>query len=444
VTSSRSERRRWISRHRAGWLLALLAVTGSRAVAQQPTPEEIQRQREAAERKRVEYLDEKARVDHINERVALYKQLQASIPFEPVPNTSNMVQVFMSGHDLRDVAYKIYSVADQATDAGFSARYWPMVLFLNRAKDYDGGLPRYGKLDPQTPELNVALFPNVRKQGFAAIVAPIENADSIAALDMTKPVVLAYRQRLADEVAMLAAQGGDVQTKPLPASLPSENRLANFRGVTAASHAKYPARKSAYPTQYVNGDSVPVDLQANLEPAPVAMALRQGVNMLGSQYQGYNLEYKPSRLDLTPEVGAMAFLGARTPTGEPVTEPGTYLGFNQRFFGFLLANESAFVTFSASDAPAVNGGSLSAGLDINFHFVNLAAMAGLMGLRVVGETDGGPTYAGRIRVQFTDHVFGSVVYRYSGIEHFQVVDENGVGRSGVTNASYFGIGVALR
>src|SRR5262249_16443761 len=163
-----------------------------------------------------------------------------------------------------------------------------------------------------------------------------ENADSSAALDMTKSVVLAYRQRLADEVAMLATQGGDVRLTALPASLPADNPIPNFRGVSANTHAKYQARKSANPTQYVNADSVPVDLQASLEPAPVAASLRQGVNMLGSQYQGYNLEYKPSRLDLTPEVGAMAFLGARNPDGEAVTEPGTYLGFNQRFFGFLL------------------------------------------------------------------------------------------------------------
>src|SRR5262245_20044231 len=174
------------------------------------------------------------------------------------------------------------------------------------------------------------------------------------------------------------------------------------------------------------------------------MALSQVVNMHDSHYQCYNLEYKPSRLDLQPEVGAIALIGVRNPDGEPVTEPGTYLAFNQRFFGFLLANESAFVAFSTSDAPAVNGGALSAGLDINFNFVNLAASIRLMGLRVVGETEGGTTFAGRMRVPFTEHVYGSLLYRYSGIEHFQVVDENGVGRSGVTNASYFGIGVALR
>lgn len=424
--------------------IALAAGLGSHAAAQQPSPEEIQRQREEAERKRLEYSDEKSRVDHINERVNLYKQLMASIPFEPVPNTSNMVQVFMNGQDLREIAEKIYSVADAASPAGFISTYWPAVLYLNRAKDYDGGLPRYGKLDPQSPELNVALFPNVRKQGYSAIVAAIENADSSMALEMTAPVVLAYRKRLEEEVVMLAQRGGEVRLPVGPASLPGENHVALFRGTVDETKDQYPARKSSDPSLYVSGDPVPVDLVAALDPAPRALALQHGVNMLGPTYQGYNMEYKPGKVDLQPEVGVIAFLGGRNASGTPVTQPGTALGFNQRLFGFLLVNESAFVAFSASNAPVVNGGSLSGGLDINFKFFNLAGMLGYTAVRVVGHTETGPSYAGRLRIPMGDRMFASAQYRFSDIEHFRVIDANGVGRSGVTRASYIGLGFTLR
>jgi hypothetical protein len=425
-------------------VLLLAAGIAPRVAAQQPNPEDIQQQREDAERKRLEFMDEKARVDHINERVRLYKELMASVPFEPVPNTSNMVQVFMNGHDLRDVASRLYDLADGSSPTGFAATYWPTVLYLNRAKDYDGGLPRYGKLDPQVPNESVALFPNIRKHGYIAVVAPIENADSAAALDMTTPVVLAYRRRLAEEVVQLAARGGDVWIASGPASLPDENHTRLFRGEPDSTREQYPPRKSSDPSQYVSLDPVPVERLAPLDPAPPAAALRQGINMLGPTYQGYNLQYQPSKLDLQPEVGVIALLGARTPTGRAVTEGGTYFAFNQRLFNSLLVNESAFVAFSSSEAPVVNGGSLSGGLDINFGPFNLAGMVGFTGLRVVGETKAGPSYAGRIRVPFGEHVMGSATLRVSNIEHFRVIDAHGVGRSGVTKASYIGLGLTFR
>ena len=429
---------------RAG-LAAVAVVAGwaSHAAAQQPSSEEIQRQREEAERKRHEYMDEKSRVEHINERVNLYKQLQASIPFEPVPNTSNMVQVFMNGQDLRETAEKIYSVADAATPAGFSASYWPTVLYLNRAKDYDGGLPRYGKLDPQSPELNVALFPNIRKQGYTAIVASIENADSSMALEMTAPVVLAYRKRLEAEVVLLAQRGGDVRMPRAPASLPGENHAELFRGAAQETKTEYPPRKSAYPALYVSTDPVPVDMEASLEPAPRAYALQHGFNMLGPEYEGYNLEYNPGKVDLQPEVGVIAFMGGRNANGDAVTQPGVELGFNQRLFGFLLLNESAFVAFAASEAPVINGGSLSGGLDINFRVFNLAGMIGYTAVRLDGHTEDGPSYAVRLRAPIGPRVYLSGDYRFSNIEYFRVVDETG-GHTGVTNASYFGLGFVFR
>ena len=41
-------------------------------------------------------------------------------------------------------------------------------------------------------------------------------------------------------------------------------------------------------------------------------------------------------------------------------------------------------------------------------------------------------------------VYGSAQYRFSDLEHFRVIDANGVGRSGVTHASYFGLGFTFR
>jgi hypothetical protein len=125
------------------------------------------------------------------------------------------------------------------------------------------------------------------------------------------------------------------------------------------------------------------------------------------------------------------------------------LAFNQRFFGFLLANESAFVAFSASNAPVVNGGSLSAGLDVDIGILNAAAMIGITGLRVVSETEVGPSYSARLRVPAGEHVWLTGLYRWTNLTRFRVEERDAqggllVGRSGVLNASYFGLGVTLR
>jgi hypothetical protein len=217
-----------------------------------------------------------------------------------------------------------------------------------------------------------------------------------------------------------------------------------FPGTPTEPQSEYPSRKSSNPRLYTTEGNVPVELAVVLDPAPPASALRHGINMLGPEYQGYDLEYQPGKVLLQPEVGAIAFLGGRNAAGEAVTQPGTYLAFNQRLFGFLLTNESAFVAFSASQAPVVNGGSLSAGLDIDFKFINLAGMLGITGLRVVGETEVGPSYAARMRFPIGPHVYATGLYRFSDIEHFRVVDANNIGRSGVTKASYFGLGITFR
>jgi hypothetical protein len=440
------------------WLLLLVTCAlciAPRTVRAQPaaSPDAIQRQREDAERRRLQYLDQKRKTDHINERVRLYKELMASVPFELVPGTSNMVQVYVDDHDIRRVAQRIYFVADGSDEAGFASYYWPMVLFLNQAKEYDGGLPLYGRLDPQNPENNVAVFPNVRKQDFVAVVAQITGTDSAMALQLTTPVVAAYRKRLQEEVERLASRSGEVSLIEGPASMPAETRYVLFKNMPSEPREQYPPRRSvvqvASSAQLVSNDPVAVDRPIPLDPAPPAWSLRQGVNMLGPEYEGYNLKYEPDRLDLQPEVGPIAFMGGRDAAGNARTQPGVTLGLNQRFFDFLLVNESAFVVWSAGDAPAVNGVNLGAGLDFDILGVNLAGSVGITSLRVVGETATGLSFGGKLRFRTTQHLFVGALIRVSSIDKFRVEQRDASGnlingRAGVTNASYAGIVFTLR
>jgi hypothetical protein len=441
-------------RHVLGGLVLGMAVATfpvSAPHAQVPSSEEIQRQREDAEQRQREYLAEKARVDRINAKVADYKRLMETIPFELVPGTTNLVQVYVNGHDVRDVARRLYHIADGASDAGFTNHYWPMFLALNHAKQYDGGVPIYGKLDPEKPDQNLAVFQNVRKQDYSAILAPVTSQDSALALGITQEAVLAYRKRLVEDVQRLSARGGPIEeVAPGPPSLPAEARFAIFTGLPSETRAQFPPRRMLPGAQsvFASRDSVAPDRPAPLDPLPPAWALRQGINMLGPQYEGYNLQYTPERLAMQPEVGPIVFLGGRDPLGNPRTQPGVYFALNQRLFNFLLLNESAFVAFSAGDAPGVNGGSLSAGLDFDLGIINIAGMVGLTGLRVVGHTASGPSFAGRIRVPVTNAVLVGAHYRWSNLERFRTesVDASGtlIGRTGVTKASYLGFGITLR
>jgi hypothetical protein len=354
-----------------------------------------------------------------------------------------MVQVYMNGHDLRNVARQIYDVSDGATDAGFQSSYWPMVLWLNGARAYHTGLPQYGKLEPQAAETNVALFPNVRKQGYKAVVAPILNADSALAQQMVMPVVEAYKKRLDEDVLRLAQRSGDVFVPAPPPSLPGENHVALFQGLQTEPLEQYPPRRLTTPSQFVSTDPVAVDRPVPLDPAPPAWALRQGVNMLGPNYEGYNMQYQPNKFDLAPEFAPIAMMGGRDALGNARVQPGFHFGLNQRFFKYLRVNEAAFVAFEAGDAPPMNGGSLNAGLGATFGPVDLSGMAGVMGVNVVGDVEFGPALTGKVRVPVTDHLQAIGVYKYTDITRYRVEDETG-GHTGVSNANYFGLGVIVR
>jgi hypothetical protein len=223
--------------------------------------------------------------------------------------------------------------------------------------------------------------------------------------------------------------------------MPGENRVALFRDLPAEPHDTYPPRRSS--SKLISTEPVLVDRAAPLEPAPPAWALRQGVNMLGPEYEGYNVQYTPDKFDLAPEFAPIAFMGGRDPHGNPRTQPGFHFGLNQRFFKFLVVNESAFVAFSAADAPSMNGGSVNAGLDVNIRQFNLAALAGLGGVNVVGDFEAGPLFTGKMRVVITPRMSLLGLYTYSNITRFRVENGSG-GRTGVKDASYAGVGLVVR
>jgi hypothetical protein len=435
-------------------LLGFAALQPLAARAQAPaTPEEIQRQREASERRKLDYLDQKRKVDHINKRVREYKQLMGAVPFEPLPNTTNLVEVYVNGHDIHDVAHKLYFLSDGSDEVGFARYFWPKVLELNRAGEYDDGLPLYGRLDPQAPENNVALFPNVRRQEFIAVVSQVSSEDSALAMALTAPVVQAYHKRRQEELDRLAASAGEVTQGETPVTLSTEPIVALFRGEPTEPKETYPRRRTAAPTPGSIAPAevtmVTVDQEVPLEPAPPAWSLRQGINMLGPKYEGYNMKYVPDRFDVMPEVAPIALLGGRDPEGLPHTQLGLTFGLNERFFSFLLTNESAFVAWSRGGAPSVTGGSLSAGLDLQVGPFNLAGMAGLTAIQVVGEHATGPSVSGRVRFPVSDHLFMGFLYRYTGIDHFRVEERDSQnhlvgGRTGVYNVSYVGLSFALR
>jgi hypothetical protein len=178
--------------------------------------------------------------------------------------------------------------------------------------------------------------------------------------------------------------------------------------------------------------------------------LRQGVNMLGPNYQGYNVQYTPDKFDLAPEFAPIAFLGGRDPGAKPRTQPGMHFGLNQRFFNFLLVNESAFVAFSSGGAPSMNGGSVNGGISLAFlHPFDLVLLGGLTAVNVDSGFHGGPNFTGKLRVEVLSHVWLFGLGTVTPIDHLRVEykDSSGKiigGRTGVINATYFGLGVLLR
>jgi hypothetical protein len=226
--------------------------------------------------------------------------------------------------------------------------------------------------------------------------------------------------------------------------------VALFQGLPKDTADQYPARRAQAGAALVSTEPVVVERPVPLDPSPPAWALRQGVNMLGPGYEGYNMQYQPDKFDLAPEFAPIAFLGGRDPAGKARTQPGLHFGLNQRFFNLLLVSESAFVAFSSGDAPSMNGGSLDGGISLAFlRPFDLILMGGLTAVNVENSFDFGPNFTGKLRMEVASHVwlfgFGTI----TPIDHLRVEfkDSSGNligGRTGVINASYFGLGVLLR
>ncbi len=431
------------------WLgLLFLGVGPVLAQAPPPSPDDIQRNRDEMERKKVEYQEEKSRVEDLNARVERYKQLRDTIPFTSVPGTSNLVQVHVNRHDVRDVAKQLYFLTNDATPEGFERDYWRTFLVLNQADEYMGGMPQYGTFDPQRPEENVAIFPNVRKRGLSAVVAEIATPDTAFAFQYTAPVVAVYEKRLRERVNKESLEVGEPPPVAGPASMPGVNTIPLFAAAKTEPADKYPPRRIVDETRLaaaarVERRAVPVALAVELEPAPPAWALRQEVTMLDPGYEGYNTQYAPGNFELLPEGGPMAFFGGRDQAGNPRTQPGLYFSFNQKLWHLLLLNETAFTAFSAGDAPAVNGGSLNAGVDVDIGPFSVAGMVGYAAYNALGMTDAGLSFTGKLRYLLTAHVYLGAIYSVSNAEIFQV-NSSGKKLNGITNPGFAGLSLTVR
>jgi hypothetical protein len=436
-------------RRRSVQLLALLFVAVPAAsAAQVPSSEEIQRNRDDMERRKLEFLEEKSRVEDFNAKVERYKTLRTNTPFSSVPGTTDLVKVYVNRHRVRDVAQDLYFLTTDASARGFERDYWRLFLRLNQAEKYDGGLPLYGPLDPEHPEENVAVFPNVRKRGLEAVIADVDSTEYLAAVALTQPVVRAYERRLREEVAELAIAVGEPPPPQGPARMSAESRVALFRHRQDEPHDKYPPRRITDETRLAAAsrterDPVPVELAVALDPAPPAWSLRQEVNMLGTDYEGYNVGYTPGNFQLLPEGGAMAFFGGRDPQGNAQTQPGIYFSFNQKIYHLLLLNQTAFAAFSSGDAPAVNGGTLNAGVDIGLGQFNLAGMIGYSAYNVVGETASGVSFTAELRYLVSTRVYVGGIFTRSNAEVFQTEDEEAK-RTGITKPGFVGLSLTVR
>lgn len=430
----------------ASLAVGLLAVA-SVAAQDAPLSEEVQRNREEMERKRAEYHAERARVADFNARVERYKQLRDELPLTSVPGTTNLVQMLVNRHNVREVARQIYNITNDATDANFVRDYWSHFLVLNQAHKYDGGVPLYGELDPERPDENVAVFPNIRKRGLEAVVARVDSVDILFGQNLSQPAVEYYRRRLRAEVEQLVLDVGtpDPPTRG-PKRLSGETRVALFRQMQKEPKDVYPPRRVTDETllaaaHRVERDPVNIHDELELDPAPPAWALRQEITALGTDYQGYNVAYEPGNFELQPEGGAMAFFGGRNPRGESATQPGVYFSFNQKIFHFLLFNQTAFAAFSASDAPSVNGGALNAGIDIDLGRLNFAGMVGVTAFNVVGETEVGPSFTGKLRWLLTPRLYLGGVFTMADAQVFQVQDPP---RNGIVNPGFVGLSLTVR
>lgn len=426
------------------WLLFLACPVFAQTTP--PLPEEIQRNREEMERKKLEYREEKARVDDLNRRVDEYKRLRETIPFTNVQGTSNLIQVYVNRHDVRQIARQLYDLTTNATPEGFERNYWRTFLFLNRADKYMGGMPQYGTFDPQHPEDNVAVFPNIRKRGLEAVVAEIATADTAWAMQLTAPVVEAYKKRLQERVMKTALEVGEPPPVVGPERMSGENVVPLFAKAATEPSSTYPARRITDETRLAavqNTERPPVNVNQpiSLEPAPPAWALQHEVTMLGPDYKGYNVEYQPGNFQLLPEGGAMAFFGGRDRFGNPRTQPGLYFGFNQRLWKLLLLNQTAFAAFSAGDAPAVNGGVLNAGVDLAVGPLSLAALVGYAAYNTVGKTDTGISFTGELRYLLAPRVYLGAIFTRSDVEIYQVPEEK---LTGITKPGFAGFSLTVR
>jgi hypothetical protein len=426
-------------------LLTLLVLSGSRvATAQEVSAEEIQKRREEMERKKQEFLQEKAKAEDFNKRVSRYVALRDSIPFLTVPGTTNLVRVYVNQHDVKKIAHDLYFLTDGATEKGFERDYWRPFLIINQADRYADKMVEYGPLDAEAPDDNIAVFINIRKQGMSAVIPQLTANDSALAKQLTDPAVRAHKRRLRELVEQLALEAGPPPPAIPPPPPTGDTRYALFREMQDETETIWPPRRITDQSSMMYAfaeerSDVDITQPVSLEPAPPSVMLSRGINMLGPDYQGYDTRYEPKTFQLHPEAGAMGFYGGRDPLGNPQTQPGLYFSFNQKLWNILLFNETAFAAFSSGNAPAVNGGILNVGFDYDFDYFTLAGMVGIAGYNAIGQSTSGLSYSGRLQVPLSRTVYLGGIWMHS-----EASMRRGDSLLGLSNPGFIGLNLTIR
>jgi hypothetical protein len=406
--------------------------------------EAIQKRREEIERDKQEYIREKVSAENFNKRVARYVALRDSIPFLTVPGTTNLVRVYVNRHDVKQIARDLYFLTDGATEEGFRRDYWHSFLVINQADRYAEKVPEYGALSADAPDDNIAVYVNIRKRGATATIPTLSAKDSALAKQLTDPAVRAHKKRLRELVEALALEAGDPPPATGPPPPSGDTRYALFRAHQGEPQDIWPPRRITDESSMMYAfaeerSDVDINEPLSLEPAPPSWALSHGMNMLGEDYQGYDATYEPKTFQLHPEVGAMGFYGVRDALGNPTTQPGLYLAFNQKLWNILLFNETAFAAFSKDTAPAVNGGLLNVGFDYDFRYFALAGMVGIAGYNVVGETTSSLAYTGRLEIPVSPTIYIGAIWMHS-----EASITRGTSEVGLSSPGFIGVNLTIR
>ena len=89
----------------------------------------------------------------------------------------------------------------------------------------------------------------------------------------------------------------------------------------------------------------------------------------------------------------------------------------------------------------MNGGALNAGIDIDLGPLNFAGMVGVTAFNVVGQTEVGPSFTGKLRWLLTPRLYLGGVFTMADASVFQVQNPP---RNGIVNPGFVGLSLTVR